>query len=295
MRRRRALVLALALALALAAAGGVCYASWQSAEKLVHPPRELSNATPPMPFQEVEFEASDGVDLVGWFVPADHARGIVVFLHGYGDSKAQALPLLGFLHNASYDVFAYDARAHGASAGDVTTVGMDEVADVQGAIGMARLLDPPASEHLALLGWSMGAATALNAAPYAPEVDAVVADSGFATLTNIASNSITHFTDLPKYPFGPLAVTFAGWIVGHNVRENKPLEAVAKLDMPILVIQGLADDIAFPDSDGKAIAGAAPAGSDLWLVPDALHVQAHTVAPAEYEARVLAYLDARLS
>jgi pimeloyl-ACP methyl ester carboxylesterase len=141
----------------------------------------------------------------------------------------------------------------------------------------------------------MGAATALNAAARSPDVDAVVADSAFATLTNIASNSITHFTDLPPYPFGPLSVTMAGWMVGKDVAENAPVRAVATASAPVLVIQGADDVIAFPDTDGRAIAQAAPLGSEMWLVPGAAHVQAHHVATREYEARVLAFLEERLS
>jgi fermentation-respiration switch protein FrsA (DUF1100 family) len=141
----------------------------------------------------------------------------------------------------------------------------------------------------------MGGATALNAAAVFPEIDAVVTDSAFASLTNIASNSITKFTGLPRYPFGPLSVTFAGWMVGRDVSENTPVDAARAASAPVLVIQGLADDIAFPEEDGRALAAASPDGSELWLVPGASHVLAHTVAPQEYEARVSAFLGEHLS
>ncbi|HEX2022288.1 MAG TPA: alpha/beta hydrolase, partial [Candidatus Thermoplasmatota archaeon] len=135
-----------------------------------------------------------------------------------------------------------------------------------------------------------GAAAAINAAPEIPEVDAIVADSAFATLTNIASNSITRFTGLPKYPYGPLSVLFAGWMVGRDVGDNRPVDAIGTLRVPVLVIQGDADDIAYPDDDGRALAAAAPPGSRLWLAPGAHHVGASRTLPEEYEARVLGFL-----
>lgn len=282
-------------ALVLLAGAGVAAVSWRSADALVHPARDASAQVPALPHERVSFAASDGVPLVGWWVPAPEARGVVVFLHGYGDSKDQSLPLLPFLHAEGYHVLAYDARAHGESGGDHTTVGLDEVQDVRGALAFAAARDPEAAENLALVGWSMGAATAILAAALEPSVDAVVADSSFATLQNIASNSITAFTGLPKYPFGPLSVTFAGWMVRENVARNAPLHAAPHVAGPMLVIQGLDDTIALPGEDGEAIARAAPAGSQLWLVPGAAHVQAHAVAPGEYERRVSAFLAERLS
>lgn len=276
---------------------GVGFVSWRSADELVHPERRLGGATPAdvgLAYENASFSADAGA-LAAWWVPASDARGTVLFLHGYGDSKSQAVPLMPFLHEAGYHVLAFDFRAHGGSSGDVTTVGLDEVADVEAAIAFAQAKDPAAAEDLALLGFSMGGATALNTAAVSPHVDVVVADSAFATLTNIASNSITHFTDLPRFPFGPLSVLMAGWMVGKSVKENAPVRAMDDVTAPVLVIQGEADSIAFPDADGRALAEAAPEGSQLWLVPGAAHVQAHALAQAEYEARVSAFLAQHLS
>lgn len=273
------------------------FVSWRSADELIHPERRLGGATPAdvgLSYENASFAADAGA-LAAWWVPAQNATGTVIFLHGYGDSRSQAVPLMPFLHEAGYHVLAFDFRAHGGSAGDVTTVGLDEVADVEAAIAFARAKDPLASEDLALLGFSMGGATAINAAAISPHVDVVVSDSAFATLTNIASNSITHFTDLPRFPFGPLSVAMAGWMVGKSVRDNAPVHAMARVSAPVLVIQGADDVIAFPDDDGRALADAAPEGSRLWLVAGAAHVQAHGLAQAEYESQVSAFLAEHLS
>lgn len=271
--------------------------SWESAEKLVHPARRAEAATPAdigIAHETLALVTADGVALSAWWMPAaGEPRGSVVFLHGYGDHKAQSLALAPFLHRAGYHVLALDFRAHGASGGDATTVGLEETKDVETALAWLRAR-PDADGRVALLGWSMGAATALNAAPDLSEVDAIVADSGFATLENIAGNSIQHFTGLPRTPFGPLSVTFAGWQAGRDVAENRPVERMRALDAPVLVIQGEADVIARADDDGRALFAAAPEGSELWLVPGARHVEAFALAPDAYEARVLAFLARHL-
>ena len=293
-RARVRILLAVVLALLLVAAGAVAAVSWQSADKLVHPARDLPQADPAgrgLAYENVTLTTADGLDLSAWWIPANaSARGTVIFLHGYGDNKEQALFVAPFLHEAGWNVLAFDFRAHGLSEGDETTVGLVETADVRAAYEVAAARADPA--RVALFGWSMGAATAINAGAEVPEARAIVADSAFATLENIASNSITHFTDLPKYPFGPLAVVFAGWMVGRDVGDNRPIDLVGDLGRPVLVIQGADDTIVYPEDDGAALAARAPPGSAYWLVEGAGHVGAHEAAPEEYRARVLAFLDA---
>jgi alpha-beta hydrolase superfamily lysophospholipase len=287
--------LAILLVVALGYAAFVGYVSWKSAESLVHPARSVPPYAPAdvgLAYERVAFTTSDGLRLVGWWMPAGAAaNGTVVFLHGYGDSKNQSLAYAPFLHADGMNVLAFDFRAHGESQGDHTTVGLDEVRDVQAAVSFAKT---KSAAPVVLYGLSMGAAAALNAAPTTPDVRAVVSDSSFATLQNIASNSITHFTHLPKYPYGPLAVLFASRIVHEDVSADAPVRAIAHVTVPVLLVQGGADDIAVAATDGAVLHAADPASQYLY-VPAAHHVESHAVDRAEYEARVTGFLNAALS
>lgn len=291
MRRWARWTLALACAALVLYGAFVGYVSWRSADALVHPARPAASWTPAdvgLSFEPVDLATEDGVRLAAWWMPADDARGTVILLHGYGDSKNQSLAYAPFLHAASFHVLAFDFRAHGESGGAFTTVGLDEVRDAEAAYRYAAARD---GDRVAFLGLSMGAATAINAAG-GLGVDAVVADSAFATLQNIAANSITHFTDLPRYPYGPVAVFLAARMVERDIADNQPVRAAERLAAPLLVIQGSADTIAFPDEDGRPIAEAA--GADYWLVDGATHVGAHAAARDEYERRVVEFLAANV-
>lgn len=291
------LLAGLVAALLVVAGGAVAFVSWRSAESLVHPARVAPSATPAdvgLAYERVTFASADGIPLVGWWMPAPHAKGTVIVLHGYGESKNQSLAYAPFLHDAGYDVLAFDFRAHGESGGDHTTVGLDEVRDVQAAWAWLQSRPDVNVNRVALMGFSMGAATALNAATVLP-ARAVVDDSGFATLENIASHSITHFTHLPKYPFGPLAVFFASRMVHEDIALDQPVKSAREIHAPVLVIQGGQDDIALPDADGRAVLAAAPAGSQWLFEPTAYHVGAHGVDLAGYEAKVIAFLDAAMA
>ena len=79
----------------------------------------------------------------------------------------------------NYAVLTFDLRAHGESGGDHFTLGQLETRDVVGAV---RFLQSRGRTCIGAIGWSLGAATLLNAAPDLPEIQAIVADSAFANL-----------------------------------------------------------------------------------------------------------------
>lgn len=276
--------------------GGLGY---EVADRLIHPPREVPDVTPldrGIAFEPVSIMTEDGVRLAAWWLPytASEPVGTVLFLHGYGASKAQSLAVAPFLHRAGYHVLAFDFRAHGESGGAHTTVGLEEVKDVLAAHAWLASRAEVDDTRIVLFGWSMGGATALNAAGLLPGVRGFVVDSAFARLENVLSHTLPAFTGLPHQPFGTLGILFASWMVQRGVWENEPARSIAQLDRPILIIQGLSDTIADPHADAEALHEASPSFSELWLVPDASHVDARRVDPAAYEAKVLDFLDRAL-
>lgn len=276
----------------VAAAVFTGYVSWRAAVGLVRPAREVDAAAPSdvgLPFERVDLRATDGTPLAGWWMPARDARGVVLFLHGYGASKAQALEVAPFLHRAGYHVLAYDARAHGESGGDVTTVGLRESADVDVALGWVAGRPEARALPVAFFGWSMGGVTALHAAAGREGVCAVVIDSTFASLRELTSARIHDLTGLPRWPHGWLSLAFASRIAKADVSENEPLRAAAQVRAPLLVIQGSLDDTVEP-GDGARLAEAAPR-AELWLCDGAPHVGVHALEPEAYEARVLDLLQ----
>jgi pimeloyl-ACP methyl ester carboxylesterase len=280
--------------LVVLAALGVGGVSWVAADKLVHPAREIKAVTPAsrgLEYETATLLTEDGLHLAAWWIPAEEAKGTVVFLHGYGASRSQALSVAPFLHRAGYHVLAFDFRAHGESEGAYTTIGIEESRDVRAAVSWA-LARTRADMPVALFGWSMGAATAVNAAGEMPEVDALVLDSSFARLANVVSNNLEVFTGLPRYPFAPVIMLFASGMAGHAPSDNEPAREARELQRPILIIQGTEDRIATPEADGRALADASGERAQFWLVEGAGHVDARRADPRQYEARVLAFLDA---
>src|SRR4029079_13698072 len=163
------------VALVLGMVAGACVpASW-GADKLLHPKRRPAVQLPVASFEAVQFEG-DGVRLAGrWFHNRDK-RGTVVFLHGMSDNRASGGEITDHFVARGFEVIAYDSRAHGEAEGDACTYGYYEKRDLE------RVLDRVEAKPIVVMGFSMGAAVALQAGAVDPRLTAVVAGSPFSAL-----------------------------------------------------------------------------------------------------------------
>ena len=77
---------------------------------------------------------------------------------------------------------------------------------------------------------------------------------------------------------------------GLNFQEASPVRSIAKLEIPVLLIHGLADTRT-PPSHSQELAAANSQHAQLWLVPGARHVGAYTTAPKQFKERVLGFFN----
>ncbi|MEM9631497.1 MAG: alpha/beta fold hydrolase [Pseudomonadota bacterium] len=111
-----------------------------------------------MAYEDVFFPAMDGVMLDGWFIPAEGSNKLIICNHfiganrygypghlepwtGQGGFEVNFIEAYKALHDAGYNVLAYDLRGHGHSAdgaGNITGVGAIEWRDVIGSVRFAR-------------------------------------------------------------------------------------------------------------------------------------------------------------
>ena len=255
---------------------------------------KIGNGTDPqracgLPYESAQFAAADdGVPLSGWFIPARPGALTVLICHGIGANKGNFLPFVPFLHRAGFAVFLFDFRAHGDSAGHTTSFGHDEARDVRGAV---RYLRGRADVHqIAALGLSMGGSALLQAIPRLPDVHAVVVDSTFADFGAVTDEQLA---SLPTPLRRTLRAEIGFWArleLGVPLTDIAPGRSIAAVSpRPLLIIHGAADALIAPAQAAENFAAARPP-KQIWLVPGAGHVGAHTVARAEYERRVVAFL-----
>lgn len=245
--------------------------------------------------EDVSIRAEDGATLVGWSIRPQAGNGnAVILLHGVSDNRAGMVSFADMLLRHGYAVLLPDARAHGASGGDIATYGIDESGDVRNWVDWIKQFDMP--HCIYGLGESMGAAQLLQSLVRVPEFCAVVAESGFSTFRDAAFDRVGQ-----QFRTGPwLGRTLLrpaieeGFIYARirykiNFAAASPLRAVTASHIPILLIHGLADTN-LPPRHSEQMKASNPA-IVLWEPPNAGHCGASDVEPAEFERRVVGWFE----
>jgi uncharacterized protein len=235
-----------------------------------------------------------GVPLAAWYVPApelDPTGPTVVLVHGWGSNKSQMLDRAGILYGA-YHLLLVDLRNHGQSGDAPTTQGVLEAGDLRAALDWLEATHRP--DRLAVLGVSMGGATALTEAIGDGRVDALVVESTHATLANAAQARL----DRAGYPLpmvGAWAILLGSLVrTGEDVSGADPVQAIARLGgRPVLLVDAGRDESIGPDDPESLRDAAAEAGSPVELrVCDAAgHGKAPETCPEPYREWVLGFLD----
>lgn len=283
----RLIVFGLSLLLFGVAAVVVSY-TYQFAQGYPHPSRVIRSAddTPAkfgIPYQDVTFKTIDSLRLSAWYTPPKNGAVILV-AHGY--HGVRDLNMHVFFAQHGYGVVTWDFRAHGESEGDLSTIGYNEVRDVEAALDFA--LAQPDVKKVGAWGGSMGGAATIMAAAKRNEISAVVADSAFATLEGQLD------TMVKVAALRPLVRFFAEREAGLSVEMVRPVDHVARLSpRPVLIIQGLADD-SIPINSAQRLYDAAIEPKLLWQELNVGHVGMRTVYPEQYEKKVFAFLDSVL-
>jgi len=279
---------ALVAALLLFGLGGLLWLSHRQALDYVHPRR----LEPPsgdllrekgIPFQEIELTTSDGVPLAAWYTSPQNGALILV-AHGYGDRRSEDFYTLFAEHG--YGVLAWDFRGHGASGGDLVTLGYHEVLDVEAALAYA--LAQPDVEHIGGWGGSMGAVTMIRASARNPEIEALVADSPFATLEEVLEIRV-------PYPLlNPLIRFFAERETGLSLDLVRPVDDLGLISpRPVFIIQGMRDNMVPLDS-AQRLYEAAGEPRQMWTEPDAPHMNMYSFYRTRYTKRVIKFFDTYL-
>ena len=260
-----------------------------------HSTAELTFETTGHPVERVTFPATDGIELVGWFIPHPESQAVIVLSHGSG-SNGPAMWKWGhgpFLYEGGYSVFVFDHRGHGQSPGRVTTLGLREVRDFLGAVRYLSSRPDVDAERIGALGISMGAGVVLAAAAKEPAIKTVVADSVLADMgVTIRERMGTISTPWGTIRFGKLLLWLLNLITGADLAAFKPLDAVPHISpRAVLLINGADDWTGTNPDDARALYAAAGEPKELWIVPGAGHGQSYSAAGKEYQERVLSFFD----
>ena len=253
------------------------------------PPPELPTARP------VSIPSASGSVLHGWWLPGQPGAGAVVLMHGVRANRLQLVERARLLAGRGSAVLLFDFQAHGESVGRRITFGKLEGLDAVAAVRFAR--DHAPGERVGAVGISLGGAAALLG-PGPLDVDALVLESAYPTIDAALDNRLRVGLGRIAGPaaspvLGPLFKLLLPPILGVAPPELRPVDRIGEVRAPVLVASGAADT-STTLAETREIFALVRSKGELWLVPDAGHVDLQRFDPAGYDRVVLGFLERHL-
>jgi dipeptidyl aminopeptidase/acylaminoacyl peptidase len=219
----------------------------------------------------VYFPSADGTMLSGWFIRAAHAdmnadsdnaqtAATILHVHGNAGNVMHHTWFTEHLPPAGFNVFIFDFRGYGESEGTPRRRN-DLIADTHAALDALLARDDVDAGRIGMYAQSLGAAIGVNVMADRSEIAAAVLESPFASWREMAASAVGG--DPPHLIARMLAAVL---IRDHS----RPIDAIARIDRPILMIHGDADTIV-PISHGRRLANAAPDVVEFHELPNGDH------------------------
>jgi len=232
-------------------------------------------------FESVAFQASDGVALTGWWLPATSTpKGTVIHFHGNAQNMSSHIQYAEWLPAAGYNLFVFDYRGYGESLGVPTRRGL--IRDGMAALETVRGRPDVNPDDLFVWGQSLGGTVALQSMMRSEiPIRAAIIDSTFISHGKIVSDKMKQFPWFlqPLRLLRPLLVTSS----------YDAIDAVKKLpDLPIYFIHGAKDNV-IPFAHSQRLHELAPT-SKLWIIPKAGHCDAVLRFPEKVRPSLLEFL-----
>ena len=191
-------------------------------------------ATPDMvglAYEPVKIVTDDGVELDGWFLPAENSRGVLLFFHGNAGNISHRLDSLRIINGLGLSTLIFDYRGYGRSQGKVSEDGTYRDAE---AVWRYLIEQNIPAEKIVVFGRSLGAAIAAYlASRHTP--GALIIETGFVSVPDLAAK---------LYPWLP-----ARWLARFGYNTGVYLGAAF---CPVLLVHSRDDEI-IPFTQGRKL------------------------------------------
>lgn len=253
-------------------------------------PRIIGPPPPDLQARAVSFPSRSGSLLHGWLIPQAAPKGGVILLHGVRADRRSMLGRARLLSQQGYAVLLFDFQAHGESQGRHMTFGYLESQDAQAALELMRQECP--GQKIAVLGTSLGgAACLLGQGPLA--ADAMILEAVYPDIKRATINRINRLLPACGPLLAPMLLVQMKPRLGVAPAQLRPVEAIAHIKCPLLLIAGQADRHTLL-AESEQLYAAAPAPKELWAIGGAAHIDFYQFAKPQYDQRVLEFLDRTL-
>jgi len=187
-------------------------------------------------YEDIFYQSKDGKRINGWFIPAEEARGTILFCHGNGGNIGHRIDFFRLFNQLGLSVFIFDYRGYGKSPGRTSEKGV--YLDAQGAYDYLISRSDVDKDKIIIYGESLGGAVAINLA------DKIKASS------LVTFGVFTSTIDMGKelYPHLPVKLFLT--------QKYDSISKIKDIDIPKLIVHSSDDEIV-PFAHGKELYGAA--------------------------------------
>ena len=234
-----------------------------------------------------------GVTLAAWlFEQPGPARCGVVLSHGRRGTRYGMVKYVPLVWTRGCDVLVIDARYHGASTGELGTMGYHEKHDLVAVVDWLAQRRALPRSRIGLLGESMGAAITVQAAGLMPDIGFVAADCPYSDLRTILSVEGGRRYGVLADMLLPPALLIAGWRAGADLDDVSPVRYAARIQAPVFLSHSR-DDRLIPWQHSEAIHAAIRHDRKVVYIVDwdAPHGQSIERRPDEYARLFHDFLD----
>jgi len=247
-------------------------------------------------YEDVNFQASDGVNLKGWLF---HSSGkkLIIMVGGLLPNRANVeylTPMIAKeLIEANYNILLYDTRAHGLSEGDRVGYGSVEGNDVVGAVRFtkAKGFEP---KNIGIIADSTGAISTLMVIDQLKDVGAIVLDTPAADFQKIVSNRLWVEKKIPPF-FHPTIFFFNRVFFNIDIGTAKPIERVGLDPERKFLFLHAAKDETTPLNNSQELLAAANKESRLVVFDNGSHIETYKSDPDLYRKEVYSFLETELT
>ena len=259
---------------ALLLLSGCTHLFFQPSKNIISDPADSG-----LKYETIKFKSGDGTELTGmFFAPPSPPLGTIIHFHGNAQNMTAHFPYSSWLAAAGYNVFIFDYRGYGASAGKATLAGL--VMDGKAALAHALKLPGAEPGKMIIFGQSLGGAIAVAAAAESGfKPAAMVLEGTFYSYRSVASAVLRRRWWTWPFSWLPLLAVSG---------RHAPSDEIPAMDCPKLFIHSELDPIV-PFEQGKKLYEAAGLPKEFWAVPSG-HIDAFYGYREVYGPQLLAYL-----
>lgn len=200
--------------------------------------KKPNKSVPDTNFQTIQIKNRSGIPLESWYIAVPGSKGTVCLFHGHGGNKAGVIAEAREFNRMGYNTILTDFRAHGASGGNICTIGYNESEDVKAVYDHIKA---GGEKNILLWGISMGAVSVAKAvADYGIEPSRIILEMPFGTLLEAAEGRI-RMMKLPAEPLASMVIFWGGIEQGFWAFNMKPTGYMSKIKCPVLLQWGRND------------------------------------------------------